>query len=236
MFVLVQGRAEIVTGPDQDLQDRIRDGAATHLGFAGPPRRGRRFWEWWLREYLAVRVPVVVTITRITSWPDLSASGPATVLGAAPAADPPPAVPPAKGPGPRVDVDRAAHRVRRLPHQLLGFLDGERAPTVVPVQVTGADPAGLGIAAAPGLLPPGGRRAGLLAHDYRPQLVGLTTRYLTGWLDQPEIGPARYAPHTDKGYAAPPNKTLVLLVNGGVTKLGVRRAVRAGRLPELPGR
>ena len=130
MFVLVQGRAEIVTSPDQALQDRIRDGAAAHLGFAGPPRRGRRFWEWWLREYVAVRVPVVVTITRITTWPDLSASGPATVLGAARVVDTPPGVPPATGAGPRVDVARAAHRVRRLPHQLLGFLDAERAPTV----------------------------------------------------------------------------------------------------------
>ena len=56
-----------------------------------------------------------------------------------------------------------------------------------------------------------------------------TTRYLTGWLDHPTDGPARYAPHTDKGYAAPPNKTLLLLVNGGVTKLGVWRAARANR-------
>lgn len=226
LFVLAQGRAEIVTDPDPRLQERIRAGAARHLGFTGPPARGRRFWEWWLREYTAVRVPVVVTLTRVTTWPDLSGSGPATVFGdpAPPAA--PPGAPPAKGTGPRVDVAAAGRRIRPLPHQLLAFLDAEGAPTAVPVQVTGADAGWLGLAAAPGLLPAGGRRAGLLAHDYRPQLVGLTTRYLTGWLDHRPGGPTRYAPHTEKGYAAPPNKTLLLLVNGGVTKLGVYRSRR----------
>jgi len=42
--------------------------------------------------------------------------------------------------------------------------------------------AGLRLVAADGLLPPGGRRAGLPAHAYHPQLVGLATRTFTGWL------------------------------------------------------
>jgi hypothetical protein len=43
---------------------------------------------------------------------------------------------------------------------------------VVPVQIAGHDRAGLRLVVAAGLLPPGGRRAGLLTHAYRPQLVG----------------------------------------------------------------
>jgi hypothetical protein len=39
-------------------------------------------------------------------------------------------------------------------------------------------------------------------------------------------GTAAYAPHTAAGFVAPPNKTLLLLVNGLVAKLGVRSARR----------
>ena len=34
----------------------------------------------------------------------------------------------------------------------------------------------------------------------------------------------RYAPHTETGYVAPPNKTLLLLLNGALAKRGVRAA------------
>jgi hypothetical protein len=234
LFVLVQGTARIVMDASQPLIDQIAEGAARHLSITGTPRRAQRFWDWWLKEYTAVRVPVVVTATRIMTWPNLFCAGPATVLGASPPADPPPRTPPAKGTAPRVDPARAARRIQKLPHQLLGYLDADGAPTIAPVQVTGTDANGLGVAAAPDLLPAGGRRAGLLAHDYRPRLEGLTTRYLTGWLDRTAGQHATYAPHTDKGYAAPPNKTLVLLVNGGVTKYGVRKAVHQGTLTEFP--
>jgi hypothetical protein len=43
MFVLVQGRARIVTDASRFLMDQIADGAARHLGITGLPRRGRRF-------------------------------------------------------------------------------------------------------------------------------------------------------------------------------------------------
>jgi hypothetical protein len=37
-----------------------------------------------------------------------------------------------------------------------------------------------------------------------------------------------YAPHTELGYKAPRNKTLLLLLNGFLAKRGVRRARRDG--------
>jgi hypothetical protein len=77
-------------------------------------------------------------------------------------------------------------------------------------------------------LPEGGRRAGLLGHSYGPKLVGLALRQHTGWLEvEPPAGTAAYAPHTDKGFRAPPNKTLLLLANGFLAKQAVRKAARA---------
>lgn len=229
-FVLVQGVAQVQMAAEQDLIDEIVDRGERLMG--GAPRRPRWFWERLLREYVTVRVPVVVTVTRVTSWPILDGAGEPEISGAPAPAAPLSRKPPAKGTAPRTRTPRTARRVRRLAHQLVGFLDADGAPTVLPVRVVGHDEHGL-LLDAPASLPGGARRAGLLAHSYRPRLVGLRTRYLTGWMTVDD-GTVRYAPHTDKGYAAPPNKTLVLLANGLLTKIGVRRAVRRGELTELP--
>ena len=93
-----------------------------------------------------------------------------------------PQAPPKNGTGPRVDVDRAAERIAVLPHRVLAYGGADGFPVVVPVKLDEHDAAGLRLVTASGLLPPGGRRAGLLAHAYRPQLVGLSTRIFTGWL------------------------------------------------------
>jgi hypothetical protein len=157
------------------------------------------------------------------------------VLGAPAALEPPaPQDPPKRGTGPRLSSAKAARRCQTKRHQLLAYRGADGYPVSIPVQVNGAGPSGMRLTAAPGLLPPGGRRAGLLAHQYRPQLIGLATRYQTGWLQGDADGTATYAPHTAGGFVAPPNKTLLLLLNGLVAKLGVRSARRAGRLTELP--
>jgi hypothetical protein len=76
----------------------------------------------------------------------------------------------------------------------------------------------------------GARRRGgaarLLGHSYRPKLIGLETRQHTGWLEVSGGGEAVYAPHTETGYKAPPNKILLLLLNGFMAKRGVRAAQR----------
>jgi hypothetical protein len=97
---------------------------------------------------------------------------------------------------------------------------------VVPFELGDASPDGLRLRAGGGLTPPGGRRAGVLAHDYRKQLIGLTTRQHTGWLDAAPGADPTYAPHTDAGFRAPPNKTLLLLANGFLAKRNVRRAAK----------
>jgi hypothetical protein len=221
-FVLVHGRARVVAEPTPADRVEIRTQAAHYLG---PPAEGV-FWDRWLREYYDVRVPVRVDVERIVVWPDLRCAGRPRVLGEPlPKALPAAQKPPKGGTGPRVDMARAAKRVWGTQHVLLGYAGADGYPVVMPVAVEHADAAGLRLsAAAP--LPPGGRRAGLLGHSYRPRLVGLEARQYTGWLDVGDDGRCCYAPHTETGYKAPPNKTLLLLLNGMLAKRGVRAARR----------
>jgi Pyridoxamine 5'-phosphate oxidase len=232
-YILVQGRARVVEDPSPQQRMRVGTQAAAYLGAA----REGWFWDRWLREYYAVRVPVdvevevevEVEVDRIIVWPELSCSGSPRLMGEAlPDAAPDRQRAPGRGTGPRLDVTRAARRLRGTDHRLLGFAAADGRPMVVPVEIQDADAGGLELAtAAP--LPPGGRRAGLLGHSYRPQLIGLEARQYTGWLEVGDDGRARYAPHTETGYKAPPNKTLLLLLNGLLAKRGVRAARRAGR-------
>src|SRR4051812_1642408 len=219
-LVLVQGRARIVEQPDEAyLRDVVRP-ASTR--FMGEPKEGV-FWDRWLREYYADRVPVHVDVERIVTWPSLDGSGEPSVEGPAlPVAPPEPQDPPKGGTGPRVE----AKKLDGPRHTLLGYRGGDGFPLVVPVGLGARSEAGIELASAAGL-PPGGRRAGLLAHDYRAQLVGLRAQQCTGWLELGESGRAVYAPHTVGGFAAPPNKTLLLLANGFMAKRGLRKARKA---------
>jgi hypothetical protein len=224
-FVLVQGEAMAQTKPDRALLDNVIGPHAER--FMGPPKRGRIFWDRWLQEYYADRVPVTVRVERIVAWPDLEAAGQAQVFGAPlPEQPPPPQEEPKNGSGPRVDPEKAARRIGALPNQLVAFVGADGSPEVRPVRIGAGEPDGIAIGAAQPL-PPGGRRAGLLAHRYNAGLVGLEARGHTGWLTVGE-DPTRalYAPHTAFGFRAPGNKTLLLLANGLLAKRGLRQARR----------
>jgi hypothetical protein len=218
-YVLVQGNATVIKEPDAAYLDFIGRQATP---FMGPPQRGV-FWDRWLSAYYADRVPVHVTVHRIVSWPDLRCQGEPKVHGAALPEPPAPQDPPAKGTGPRVDAVRAGRALAKLPHQLVAFRGGDGYPVVVPVRVGASDGGGVQLDAAAGLLPEGGRRAGLLAHDYRAKLIGLAARQHTGWMEV-EGGRALYAPHTTSAFRAPANKTLLLLGNGLLARRGLKQA------------
>jgi hypothetical protein len=121
----------------------------------------------------------------------------------------------------------AAGRLRALSHVLLAFRGGDGFPAVVPVEVGEASADGIELSAAAGLLQAGGRRAGLLSHSYRPKLIGLATRQHTGWLEV-DGDRAVYAPHTEQGFNAPANKTVLLLANGFLARRGLKKARKAG--------
>ncbi len=76
-------------------------------------------------------------------------------------------------------TSRAAKRLRRTTYTLLGYAGADGMPVIVPVEIGTADERGLTLRSVTPL-PPGGRRAGLLGHSYRPQLIGLETRQHTG--------------------------------------------------------
>ncbi len=184
-----------------------------------------------LKEYYWERVFVDVAVERVVTWPDLDARGEPEVLGAGPFDLPLPQAAPAAGTEPRVEVRKVAGQVAKLPHQLIAFRGVDGFPVVVPVHVTAHDRAGLSVSAADSLLPLGGRRAGVLAHDFGALLNGITSRMLTGWLSVTDDGAATFAPFTSRGLSAPPLKDLLLVANGVFAKVGYRQAVRRG-LPE----
>ena len=223
-FVLVQGSATVDLTPSEQ---RLKAFEPQATRFLGGVKRGV-VWDRLLREYYGERVFVDVEVHRIIAWPDLQAAGDPVVLGDLGAGPPAPQAPPKNGSGPRVDVAGVAGRIAALPHRVLAYRGADGFPMVVPVELAGHDANGLRLVDSHGLLPPGGRRAGLLAHSYRPQLVGLSTRVLTGWLDVADDRSAVYAPHTSKGFTAPPNKNLLLVTNGLIAKYGFHKARRAG--------
>ena len=230
-FVLVQGDATAATNPDRDyLDNTLRPQAAR---FMGPPKEGKLFWDRWLREYYQDRVPVSVGVERLSVWDNLRCAGACVIHGAPHAGEPPAQPEPKQGTGPRIDTERAARRLRGLDHVLLAYVGGDGYPEILPVEIGESGPDGIRIASSRAL-PPGGRRAGLLAHSFKPKLIGLAARQHTGWLTVDEGG-ALYAPHTETGFRAPANKTLLLLANGLLAKQGLRRARRQAAAAQATG-
>jgi hypothetical protein len=218
-FVLVQGTASYDTKPDRRYLEDVLQPASER--FMGKARRGP-FWDRWLSAYYQDRVLVTVDVTRVLSWQQPDCSGAPSVTGEPlPAGEPPSQAPPGKGAAPRVDVARERKRLLALPHVLAGYTGADGFPLALPVSVGAASTAGIELR---GPLPAGGRRAGLLAHSYEAQLVGLRTRQHTGWLQD-----GVYAPHTAGGFRAPANKTLLLLANGFMARRGLKQARAAGR-------
>ena len=128
-----------------------------------------------------------------------------------------------------VSGERAARRAERLSNVLLSWVGADGFPVVVPVEVKGADEHGILLEAPAGVVPPGGRRAGLTAHSFSPRVTGQEQRIHTGWMEA-ELDGRRlvYAPHTEAGYRLPTSKLLYRLAAGFVTRRGMRGARRAG--------
>ncbi|MFF4974927.1 hypothetical protein [Streptomyces sp. NPDC001083] len=227
-YVLAQGAASVDMRPSPE---RLAELMRASEPFLGEVRHGR-LWDWLLREYHQERVFVDVELKRVAVWENLAARGAEAVTGAAWPLFPAEQDAPKNGTGPRVDVAAVARQVHRLPHRLLAYRGADGLPVIVPVKVTGHDEAGLHLDIPAGLLPPGGRRAGFLAHAFQPQCVGLGLRTLTGWLTVTEKD-AVYAPHTSKGLTAPPYRTLLTVSNGLLAKYGLWRAQRDGTSARL---
>jgi hypothetical protein len=222
-YLLVQGRARLLP-PVEDFPAKLGDVWDRFGGQVGGP-----LWDRWLRVW-STRVAVELMVERVIVWPDVSCRGQPEVHGAVlPASPPAPQRPPAGGTGPRVGQRRAARRAHRLPYVLLGWVGADGYPLAVPVEIDGYEERGIVVSAAEGLVPPGGRRAGLTAHWFARYTYGQRQRIHTGWL-HPERPGGRlvYAPHTQTGYRLPTSKLLFRLVAGFEARRRLRGAKRAG--------
>jgi hypothetical protein len=223
-YVLVQGTASIGASVEDypstilDVWERFEPWADQHP-----------LWKRWRRVY-ALRIAIEVAVERVLVWPDLGCRGALEVQGTPLPPDPPaPQAQPKKGTAPRIGQGRAADKAASLPHTLLGWVGADGFPLAVPVEVAGSDERGILLDAATGLVPPGGRRAGLTAHWFSRSVIGQNQRKHTGWLEAGEE--LVYAPHTQSNYRLPGSKPLFKLVSGGFTRLGLRGARRAGFAP-----
>ena len=154
-FVLVQGRASIVTKPDPEFIEHTLGPAAER--FMGKQKRGR-FWDRWLQEYYQDRVPVTVQIERVAAWPDLTCKGQPQIYGARAAGRP--AAAGASRPREPGRGSRSTRRQRSSRRSLTGCWPGS-AETASPTSPRWtSDRRAQGIELATNRrLPPGGRRA-----------------------------------------------------------------------------
>ena len=229
-FVLVQGRAE-AQPTSEALLTELGERATPYLGV---PRRGL-FWDRWLSAYYVDRILVTVAVQRILWWPTDDVSGEPVAIGAALAGQPSSQAPPAKGTDSRIDTAKVVKGLR-APHRLIGWTGGDGHPVVVPVGTITAQTDRIDLVAKGGLVPGGARRAALLAHDYRAQLVGLSEHHALGWMTaDSDRGPVAFRPHSRGGFVAPPNKTLLLLANGFLARRGLKRARATQRKSRLDG-
>lgn len=227
-FVLIQGRAQ-VTEIGERLHPKLLAQSERYLG----PMPSGRLWRWWLNAYMAQRVLVTITADRIT----LSGGQPGQMLvtGRPAAPPPPPQAKPAAGQAQQSQRGqrRTLERIAAMPHRLLSYQDGDGYPVIMAAGEVTADADGAILHA--GLLPAGGRRAALLGHRYRPQLIGLETRLAIGWLDVPGgASAARLTPRSCTGFSAPASKTLLLASNGYLSRRGVKRRRSEGGHPAPP--
>jgi Pyridoxamine 5'-phosphate oxidase len=229
-YVLVQGRASFPWPPDRDSWYAEMGGNWQRPG--GLPRDVGPLWERWMSVY-HWRVNVTIAIERIVVWPDLACRGAPEVLGAPlPAEQPAAQTPPTRGTAPRIDHAGAARRAARLPDVLLGWVGADALPVIAPVDVGETSERGIAVEGPRGLLPPGGRRAGLTAHWFSLGVLGQEQRVHTGWLDvEPSTGRAVYAPHTKTGYRMPASKLVYKTAVGFETRRWLRQGRRAGVIP-----
>jgi hypothetical protein len=205
-FVLVQGRASFSNTPDRAWLESITPEWDRFLG----PRSGGPIGKL-LDVYYWQRVAITVTVERIIAHPDASASEEPEVFGSALAPPPAPQSPPRGGTEPRLDPARVAARAKRLPHTLLGWCGSDEMPMVVPASVVEDGSEGVGLQVPPDSVPPGGRRAGLTSHWFRPRMIGQEQRIHTGWMSSDGAERVLYSPHTKAGYRIPPSKALYTL-------------------------
>src|SRR4051794_17272066 len=227
-YVLVQGTATLRPA----VPDYPKSIQPTWERFGGAVDIGP-LWDWWLRVY-NLRFPIETAVERVIVWPELACEGAPVIYGAPVTTAPEPQREPKKGTGPRIDHRRAARRASKLENVLLGWVGADGFPVAIPARPGQAGADGIELRVPRGLVPSGGRRAGLLAHEFARYTAGQNLRKHTGWLEaDPGATTVTYAPHTEAGYHMPWSMTVYRLAAGAGTRRGLRGARRAGFVPQV---
>jgi hypothetical protein len=221
-FVLAQGQ---VTFPDtvpDDHLDELRERAPAYLG---PFQVGRLLRSLGGAAYYEQRLPVTLHVQRLRVWDDESAAGRSSVSGdELPDASPAPQQPPKQGTDALVPTSKYAKQLRRSNDHLIGFVDSDGLPTVLPIEPT-VD--GDSVRFERSDLPSGGRRAALMGYWYNRRLHGQGALMARGWLDVTD-GVATFAASSRQQFNTPPGsfvQTKALPVGLGFM---YRKAVRSG--------
>jgi hypothetical protein len=221
LYVVLQGTAAVDPKPDRAWLESITPEWERFLGARKTGVLGRMmdiyYWE---------RVAIRMQVQRVLVYDGTSA--PPRVIGDdLPSADPSPQSPPSGGTGPREDTKKVAAHLDRLPHSLLGWVGSDGLPMVARVRGVGGDESGVRLTTADGVLPAGGRRAGLTSHSFKKHMVGQEQRVHTGWLEV-DGAEAVYAPHTKSGHALPGSSTLFAVGAGVGMRPGYKQARKLG--------
>ena len=221
LYVVVQGTAAVDPQPDRAWLESITPQWERFLGPRHTGLLGRLmhiyYWE---------RVAIHIQVRRVLVYD--GTPGPPRVIGDdLPADHPASQSPPASGTGPRVDTEKVAKHLDRLPHSLLGWVGSDGLPMVTRVRGVEVDERGVRLESFDGPLPAGDRRAGLTAHSFGRHMVGQEQRVHTGWLEV-DGDDAVYAPHTKAGHALPPSATLFAVGAGIGMRPGYKQARKLG--------
>jgi hypothetical protein len=221
-FVLAQGE---VTFPDTIPPEHLVELEEQAPQYLGPFHVGRLLRALGGAAYYEQRIPVTLHVSRLRSWEDPSATDDPIVAGSEPPAFAPPAQqPPKQGTAPVVAASKYARQIERGNDHLLGWIDGDGLPTVVPVEpVVDGDR----VRFERGDLPSGGRRAALMGYWYNRQLHGQGALMNRGWMEVDDHG-ATFAASSCQKFNTPPGRfvqTKVLPVGIGFM---YRKAVRSG--------
>lgn len=221
LYVVVQGTAAVDTPPDRAWLESITPQWERFLGPRHTGLLGRL-----MDIYYWQRVAIRIQVRRVLVYDGTSA--PPRVIGDdLPAGEPPSQSAPTGGTGPRVDTDKVATHLDRLPHSLLGWVGSDGLPMVARVRGEGVGEGGVRLVARDGQLPAGDRRAGLTAHSFHRHMVGQEQRVYTGWLEV-DGNEVVYAPHSKAGHALPPSRPLFAVGAGPAMRPGYKQARRLG--------
>jgi hypothetical protein len=221
LYVVAQGTATVDPEPDRDWLESITPQWERFLGPRHTGVLGRLmniyYWE---------RVAIRIQVSRVLVY-DGTPAPPRVIGDALPADDPRPQSAPTGGTEPRVDTGKVAAHLDKLPHSLLGWVGSDGLPMVARVRGVGSGEDGVRLETTDGVLPSGGRRAGLTSHVFQRHMVGQEQRVHTGWLEV-DGDEAVYAAHTKSGHNLPASKPLFAVGAGIGMRPGYKEAQKLG--------